>query len=320
MDSFIANATINRDDLPDNDGVIRRTVPVNTVVQGAGGTLKGIELSARQSLGDYGVNGPLGGFGLDANYTLSLGRTGRVDLAGDDQPFQDNSKHQINAALWYEKYGFQARLAYNYRSKRLVSSDYNGIVGLALYQRPTQYLDASVSYDVLPNITLYGQASNLSGETERYYLTFPTRRCTRTSTSAASRRVSGLASDASAARATLGRMSAPSNLDREDDRPMMDRRTFIGATAALAAAPAAARKAEHAVGLQLYTLRTLFEPDPSARSRRLRGSAIARSSIAAAGTTAWTTPCFGGPWTGWVCARHRSTSASRASGKTSPPR
>lgn len=43
---------------------------------------------------------------------------------------------------------------------------------------------------------------------------------------------------------------------------MMDRRTFIGATAALAAAPAAARKAEHAVGLQLYTLRTLFEPDP----------------------------------------------------------
>ena len=173
VDSFIANATINRDDLPDNDGVIRRTVPVNTVVQGAGGTLKGIELYARQSLGDYGVDGPLGGFGLDANYTLSLGRTGRVDLAGDDQPFQDNSKHQINAALWYEKYGFQARLAYNYRSKRLVSSDYNGIVGLALYQRPTQYLDASVSYDVLPNITLYGQASNLSGETERYYLTFP---------------------------------------------------------------------------------------------------------------------------------------------------
>lgn len=95
-----------------------------------------------------------------------------MDLAGHDQPFQDNSKHQINAALWYEKYGFQARIAYNYRSKRLVSSDYGGIPGLAQYQRPTNYLDASISYDVLPYLTLYGQAANLTAETERYYLTF----------------------------------------------------------------------------------------------------------------------------------------------------
>ncbi|UIJ43511.1 TonB-dependent receptor [Sphingomonas cannabina] len=171
--SFIENATVNRDDIPDNDGVIRRVVPVNTVVQGEGGTLKGIEVSARQSLADYGVGGFLRGFGVDANYTLSLGDTGRVDLAGNDQPFQDNSKHQINAALWYEQYGLQARIAYNYRSKRLVASDYAGITGLAQYQKPTQYLDASISYDITPNFTIYGQASNLTGETERYYLTFP---------------------------------------------------------------------------------------------------------------------------------------------------
>jgi TonB-dependent receptor len=170
--SFIENATVIRNDIPDNDGVIRRPVPVSTTQQGEGGTLKGVEVSARQALADYGVDGFLSGFGVDANYTLSLGDTGRVDLAGNDQPFQDNSKHQVNAALWYEKYGFQARVAYNYRSKRLVSSDYGGIAGLAQYQRPTNYLDASISYDVLPNITLYGQASNLTAETERYYLTY----------------------------------------------------------------------------------------------------------------------------------------------------
>jgi TonB-dependent receptor len=172
VESFIENATVNRDDIPDNDGVIRRTVPVNTVVQGEGGSLKGIEASARQALADYGVGGFFGGFGIDANYTLSLGDTGRVDLAGRDQPFGDNSKHQVNAALWYEQYGLQARLAYNYRSKRLVSSDYAGITGLAQYQKPTNYLDASISYDLLDNITIYGQASNLTAETERYYLTF----------------------------------------------------------------------------------------------------------------------------------------------------
>lgn len=172
VQSFIENATVTRNDIPDNDGVIRRPVPVNTVVQGAGGTLKGLELSARQAVADYGVDGFLGGFGLDANYTLSLGDTGRTDLSGKDQPFQDNSKHQVNAALWYEKYGFQARVAYNYRSTRLVASDYAGITGLAQYQKPTNYLDASISYDILPYLTLYGQASNLTKETERYYLTF----------------------------------------------------------------------------------------------------------------------------------------------------
>ncbi|VXC29661.1 TonB-dependent receptor [Sphingomonas sp. 8AM] len=172
VDSFIANSTEIRNDIPDNDGVIRRPVVTNTLAQGEGGVLKGIEASARQSLADYGVNGFFGGFGVDANYTLSLGDAGLVDLAGNNQPFQDNSKHQVNAALWFEKYGLQARVAYNYRSKRLVSSNYGGIVGLAQYQAPTNYLDASISYDVTPFITLYGQASNLTGETERYYLTW----------------------------------------------------------------------------------------------------------------------------------------------------
>ncbi len=173
VDSFIDRTTELRGDIPDNDGVIRRQVVTNTFRQGEGGTLKGIELSARQSLADYGVNGLFGGFGVDANYTLSLGDAGLVDLAGNNQPFQDNSKHQINAALWFEKYGLQARVAYNYRSKRLVSSNYGGIDGLAQYQQPTNYLDASISYDVTPFLTLYGQASNLTAETERYYLTWP---------------------------------------------------------------------------------------------------------------------------------------------------
>ncbi|KQU53181.1 TonB-dependent receptor [Sphingomonas sp. Leaf339] len=172
VDSFIANATVFRSDIPDNDGVVRRTIPVSTVVQGEGGSLKGAEVSARQALADYGVNGFFGGFGVDANYTLSLGDAGLTDLAGKQQPFQDNSKHQANAALWYEQYGLQTRVAYNYRSKRLVSSDYGGITGLAQYQKPTSYLDASIAYDVTPNVTLYGQASNLTAETERYYLTF----------------------------------------------------------------------------------------------------------------------------------------------------
>ncbi|KQN90335.1 TonB-dependent receptor [Sphingomonas sp. Leaf67] len=172
VDSFITTTTETRSDIPDNDGVIRRPVITNTLAQGEGGTLKGIEASARQSLADYGVGGLFGGFGVDANYTLSLGDAGQVDLAGNKMPFQDNSKHQVNAALWFEKYGLQARVAYNFRSKRLASSNYGGIRGLAQYQEPTSYLDASIAYDLTPHFSIYGQASNLTGETERYYLTW----------------------------------------------------------------------------------------------------------------------------------------------------
>ncbi|MGW8190959.1 TonB-dependent receptor [Sphingomonas hankookensis] len=172
VDSFITTTTELRNDIPDNDGVIRRPVVTNTLAQGEGGTLKGIEASARQSLADYGVGGFLGGFGVDANYTLSLGDAGQIDLAGNRMPFQDNSKHQVNAALWFEKYGLQARVAYNFRSKRLASSNYGGIQGLAQYQEPTNYLDASISYDITPQFSIYGQASNLTAETERYYLTW----------------------------------------------------------------------------------------------------------------------------------------------------
>ncbi|KQM90010.1 TonB-dependent receptor [Sphingomonas sp. Leaf22] len=172
VDSFITTTTETRSDIPDNDGVIRRPVVTNTLAQGEGGTLKGIEASARQSLADYGVGGLFGGFGVDANYTLSLGDAGQVDLAGNKMPFQDNSKHQVNAALWFEKYGLQARVAYNFRSKRLASSNYGGIPGLAQYQEPTSYLDASIAYDLTPHFSIYGQASNLTGETERYYLTW----------------------------------------------------------------------------------------------------------------------------------------------------
>lgn len=173
VDSFIFNTTVLRNDIPDNDGVIRNTqLPMTKIEQGQGGTLKGLEVSARQALTDYGVNGFLGGFGIDANYTLSLGDAGGVDLAGNKQPFQDNSKHQANVALWYESGPFSARIAYNYRSKRLETQNWSGVTGLSVYQRPTNYFDASISYDVTDNFTIYGQASNLTGEKERYYLTW----------------------------------------------------------------------------------------------------------------------------------------------------
>lgn len=169
--SFVKTDSIKRTDLPDLDGVVRSTVFINSQVQGNGGYLQGIEAGAKIGL-DF-LPGALSGFGIDANYTLSSSNAGGTDLTGTRLPFQDNSKHQINAAVWYEKYGLQARVAWNYRSARVEQTNFAGITGLTLMQAPTNYVDASVSYDVNPHLTVYAQGSNLTGEHERYYLSFP---------------------------------------------------------------------------------------------------------------------------------------------------
>jgi TonB-dependent receptor len=174
VDSFIQSGNITRSDLPDNDGVVRgRTVTISTPVQGTGGTLQGIEAGAKLSFNDlHFMPGFLSNFGIDSNFTFSPSNSGQKDLAGSNIPFQDNSKIQTNAAVYYQDSRFQARIAWNYRSKRAVQSDFGGIKGLELYQSPTNYVDASVSFDVTKNVTVYGQGSNLTGEYEKYYLTW----------------------------------------------------------------------------------------------------------------------------------------------------
>ncbi|PZU10969.1 TonB-dependent receptor [Sphingomonas sp.] len=173
--SFIQSGTTVRTDLPDNDGVVRgRSVFINTPVQGKGGTLKGVEAGWKQSFSDLSFMPTLlTNFGLDTNITYSPSNSGKKDLAGASIPFQDNSKIQTNVAIFYQDQHLQARIAWNYRSKRAVQQDFGGISGLELYQRPTNYFDASVSYDINSHFTVYAQGSNLTGEYEKYYLTFP---------------------------------------------------------------------------------------------------------------------------------------------------
>ncbi len=152
----------------DQTGGGSRDVTINTNVQGKGGVLKGIELNAKQAF-TY-LPGFWSNFGIDANYTYSPSYSGKKDLSGNDLPFQDNSVHQVNVALWYQNGPLQARIADNYRSKRASAADQLwGTPGLELYQKPTNYVDASVSYDFAPNLTAYVQGSNLTGEKEAYY-------------------------------------------------------------------------------------------------------------------------------------------------------
>ena len=155
---------------PDSDGVIRRTVPVETTINGEGGEIEGVELAARVAFSDF-TDGMFTNFGIDANYTYAPSTSNAEDLSGDDVPFEDNSEDQVNLIGWYQGERLQVRIAYNYRSERLDTPNI-GATGLNIYQDDIFFLDAQVTYMILDDVFVYLNGSNLTGEAEEYYVDF----------------------------------------------------------------------------------------------------------------------------------------------------
>lgn len=175
IDSFITSDIVIRDDIPDSDGVVRNeALAVQTTVNGDGGDIKGLELSYQQTF-DF-LPSFLSGLGTALNYTYAPSDSDSTDYFGNKLPMNDNSEHQANAILFYDKDGFQFRVAYNYRSKKLNNSvkvqdqDNKGLLrNFAYWTKPTHYVDVSASYDLAENLTLYLTGSNVTEEyVERY--------------------------------------------------------------------------------------------------------------------------------------------------------
>ncbi|WP_454829187.1 TonB-dependent receptor [Pseudoxanthomonas wuyuanensis] len=167
VESFPAGVT-RIEPQPDGDGVVRDGGPVERIVNGGGATIKGFEVGYQQSF-DF-LPGWWSGFGVNVNYTYSDADTDGEDIDGNTLPIGDNSKHQANAILWYQKDKLQARVAYNWRSKRFSQMNTSAWGDeLAIWNDSVGYLDASLSYDITPNFTVYAQGVNLTGESERRY-------------------------------------------------------------------------------------------------------------------------------------------------------
>ena len=132
-----------------------------TYVNGDSAKVYGIEVGGQYFLDN--------GFGIQANATYNHSRATRAgrpttDLA-DAVPFSANAK------LFYEKHGLNASVSYQYQSS-FVSSQYSYIDSLAIKQDPYHELAASISYDILPQLTVYAQGSNLLDSATRRYSTY----------------------------------------------------------------------------------------------------------------------------------------------------
>lgn len=137
---------------------------VTTSVNGEyGAQVEGYEMAWQQSLQEL-LPEPFNGLGFQLNYTYVDSSYDDPDLKAKNLPFQGMSKNSYNAVVYYEQYGVQARLAYNWRSKFVTNpEDWGGASWIASYGQ----LDASVSYDIMHGLTVFAEASNLSNS--RYW-------------------------------------------------------------------------------------------------------------------------------------------------------
>jgi len=134
------------------------TRPRNT----GAGKLYGAELAWQQFF-DF-LPGALSGFGVQVNGSYLIGTTEGA-ITHEQERLNQLSKYSYNVVAMYEKYGLTARLAYNWRSSFIDSTNNGGAQGSVVRVQPIRQLDFSGSYDLTKWLTLTVDATNLLDRT-----------------------------------------------------------------------------------------------------------------------------------------------------------
>jgi TonB-dependent receptor len=154
------------------------TTPLNSTETGR---VKGVEVGYQQTY--TFLPGFLSGLGLAANFTyvdskgvrqstlsgtdpdVAAGRIANVDTS--KLPLQGLSKYTFNLAPFYQAGGFELRAAYSWRSRYLLTVRDVIVPFAPVFNESTGQLDASVFYNVTPNIKMGFQGVNLLNSTLR---------------------------------------------------------------------------------------------------------------------------------------------------------
>lgn len=137
---------------------------VNRPVNQRSARLHGWEIGGQYFFGDTG-------FGVLANYTIVKGDVG-IDRAADpgaDVFALTGLSDTANLVLMYEKYGWSARLAWNWRDKYLLAANQNGNNRNPYFVEAYDQIDLSVAYSFNDKLTLSLEVINLTGEDIRWH-------------------------------------------------------------------------------------------------------------------------------------------------------
>jgi TonB-dependent receptor len=145
---------------------------VNTTVSGDKGTIKGFEIGYSQFfdfLPDW-----LKGLGAQANFTYvdSKGGSPTPGPSGDSAtvppglPLEGLSKTSYNAVALYQRGPVEARIAYNWRERWLLTT-HDGDGKGSVWNEDYGQLDASIFFRISPKVQLGIEANNLTNSTQK---------------------------------------------------------------------------------------------------------------------------------------------------------
>lgn len=153
---FVVNSILGS-----GDDALRLTRAEN----GKSGSITGLELAWQQTFDR--LPSPFDGLGVYANYTYADSEAelpfgiGKTDLPG-------TSRDNMNLAVFFEKYGFNARLAYNMRSKYIQEFDVSDR-DFNVFWDERALLDFSASYQVGSGWQVFGEVSNITDSKQRRF-------------------------------------------------------------------------------------------------------------------------------------------------------
>lgn len=151
--------------LTDVDFANRRyeTLSISQPQNAESGDIVGIEAAFQQQF--TFLPGLLSGFGIELNGTL-IGSNLRLP-SGRTSAFPSQSSFLYGGRLFYQRGPVEASIAYHNTGHSLIST--GGQAFEDQYNDDLRRLDAKVSVAVLPGVSIYGEAQNLTDEPTRQY-------------------------------------------------------------------------------------------------------------------------------------------------------
>lgn len=138
---------------------------------GGKGSVMGLELNWQQSFSN--LPAPFDGTGMFATFTL-VESEADLPFALGEVRLPGQSDQVYNLGIFYEKAGFNARLAYNWRSKYIDEVSLDGR-DLDTYWDERGQVDFTTSYQINETFQLYGEASNLTNTKQNRFSGTPDR-------------------------------------------------------------------------------------------------------------------------------------------------
>lgn len=140
--------------IPQYPGLFETTYEVNS----QSGRADGFEIGTNQPF--TFLPSPWDGFGVQGNFTYVEGHFNADPLVGAPAGgFPGASKDNYNLIGYYDKYGFEARIASTYRSSYVSTL---GTEGTGTVTKAVETLDASLSYRINSHIEVVATGSNLT--------------------------------------------------------------------------------------------------------------------------------------------------------------